>query len=89
MTSWISHLVSGIRLKVSYEQLDDEEVVKTVLAHDKNNDKYYNVVGDLESDDDVEECLFEEQIEDEIEVTSNTELNQKSCEGDEKFASFR
>ena len=51
-------------IPVSYEGLDDKEKVKIVLAHDKDHHVYYYVVSNLKSDDEIEENIFEEQIED-------------------------
>ena len=50
--------------------MDDDKKVETTLTHNENsnNEDYYEV-SHLESDDEVEEHLFEEQMENEIKAT--------------------
>ena len=45
----------SIVISVSYEGLDDDRKVEMVLAHNENNNKNYNVVSNLESNDEVED----------------------------------
>ena len=48
---------------MSYEEFAAEEEVKTVPAYNENDNNYYNLVDDLESGDEVEENLFDKQME--------------------------
>ena len=61
---------------MSYKESDDDEEVQMVSVHNENNSNNYNVVSTLESDE-VEENLFEEQVEDEIKATPKTTVNPK------------
>ena len=59
---------------MSYERSYDEEI-KAVSSNNKNNNYYHDAVNDVKSDDEDEESIFEDQIENEIEVTPKTTLN--------------
>ena len=49
--------------------------MKGILAHNENNSNNYNVISDSESDNEVEENVFEEQLEDELKVNPKNTLN--------------
>ena len=62
---------------MSYDGSDDKEAVKRALVHDENYNNDYYIVSSSESKVEVEENIFEGQIEDKIEVTPKTKLNPK------------
>ena len=76
MVKWVK-LKIYVLLPMSYERLDDEEEVKMISAYNENNNNYYNVITNSESNDEVEENLFEGQVEDKIKVTPKTTINPK------------
>ena len=66
-----------------YEGSDDEEEVNTNSENNENNNNYFYKVSNLESKDEAEENVFDDQIENEIEVNH---AQSKIDERDEKFA---
>ena len=46
----------------SYEELDDDEVVKKVLTHNKNNHYFFNAVSDTKSDEEVKENFLRDML---------------------------
>lgn len=71
----LSKVEKPVLVPMSYERSNDNEEVKTVLAHNKNNNFHYNVVSHSENADKVKEILFEGEVEDKIKVTPKTILN--------------
>ena len=47
------------------------------MANNENDNNYYNVVSDSESDDEAKENHFEVHVDNETEVTRKTTLNPK------------
>ena len=63
---------------MSYEGSDNQKVLKTVSIFNQNNNNY-NVVSDSDSDsnDKNEGILFDENIDDQVEVTPKITFNAK------------
>ena len=53
-------------IPTSYEELDDDEKIETVLTNKQNSDNNYNVVSDSKSYDKAKESSFEEQLNDKL-----------------------
>ena len=65
-----------------------DQVMKKLILGNSGNNYNYNVFSDLESKDDEEENLFEDQIIEEIGVTPKDHTQTQDDESNEKFASF-
>ena len=65
---------------VRVEELDDDDGVKIVPLIIRNNNNYYNVVSDCESNNEVNRNPFDEIVSDEVEETPRTLSIQKWLE---------
>ena len=76
----------SILLTISYEGLDSEEELEPIPIVNNNNN--INLVGDSNSDDDIENDnnkLFEEDLDDKVNVTPKTTINAKVVHTRKKF----
>ena len=63
---------------MSHEGLDDGQELEIVI-NNKNKKNNYNVVRDIESDDEDEENLFNEYFDAEVDTTPKTIITTKWC----------
>ena len=62
---------------MSYDGLDEDDEVNTVLTNNQNDSYYCNVYSNFKSNEEAEENLFE-KVDDEIKVTPKTTFNSKA-----------
>ena len=56
-------------VSMSYQGLDDDKEVETVLGNKDTNNNIYNLASNVESKNEIEQHFFQDQIKDEIKRT--------------------